>query len=197
MSMLEIFMGNRHIYLTDEYDEYYIKFKDRKQLKDLLDKFFEGFYTEIYIYHPDLNELFKNFKLFFTYIESAGGIIFNDKGEILFIRHTTVWDLPKGKIEKGETPEDAALREVKEECGLDDHLIIIQHLKDTYHIFIRNNKRFLKKIYWYKMLYRGNKEPQPLKSEGITEIKWVAPEDLDKIFDITYPNIISLVKEIF
>ncbi len=194
--MLEVFMGNKKIVLTDEPNEYYIKFKDRKQLKDLLDKFFEGFYTEIYIYHPDLNELFKNFKIFFTYVESAGGIIFNTKGQILFIRRTSIWDLPKGKLEKGETPEDAALREVKEECGLDDHLIILQHIKDTYHIFLRSNKKYLKKIYWFKMLYKGNKEPQPLKTEGITEIRWFDPGELDKILDFTYPNIIPLIKEV-
>ncbi len=194
--MLEIFMANKKIILTDEPNEYYIKFKDRKQLKDLLDKFFEGFYTEIYIYHPDLNELFKNLKVFFTYIESAGGIIFNTQGQILFIRRASIWDLPKGKLEKGETPQDAALREVKEECGLDDHLIILQHIKDTYHIFKRSDKKFLKKIYWFKMLYKGDKEPQPLKAEGITDIRWFDPGELDKILNYTYPNIIPLIKEV-
>ncbi len=191
--MLEIYMGTKRIFLSDEPNEYYIKYKDRKQLKELLDKFFDDFYTEIYIYHNDLNELFKNFKVFFTYIESAGGIVFNKYGQLLVIRKNSVWDLPKGKIEKGETPEDAAIREVKEECGLDS-LTIIQHIKDTYHIFSRGEKRFLKKTYWYKMLYKGYKEPQPLKAEGITEIRWIDPENVNQVFQYMHPNLIPLLK---
>ncbi len=193
--MIEIYMGTRKIFLTDEFDEYYIKYKDRKQLKDLLDKFFEGFYTEIYIYHNDLNELFKNFKVFFIYVESAGGLVFNREGKLLLIRKNSVWDLPKGKIEKGETPEDTAIREVKEECGL-DNLFILRHIRDTYHIFTRHNKRFLKKTYWYQMIYKGGKEPKPLKAEGITEIRWIDPAELDKIYNFMHPNLVPLIKEV-
>jgi 8-oxo-dGTP pyrophosphatase MutT (NUDIX family) len=188
-------MGTKRIFLTDEPNEYYVKYKDRQQLKDILDKFFDDFYTEVYIYHPDLNELFKNFKVFFTYLESAGGIVFNKYGQVLLIRKNSVWDLHKGKIEKGETPEDAAIREVHEECGL-DNLFIVQHIKDTYHIFKRSGKKFLKKTYWYKMIYKGYKEPKPLKSEGITKIQWFDTDKLDQVFQFMHPNLVPLLKQV-
>ncbi len=192
---IDIYSRNKIFHLTDEPNEYHIQYKDRKQLKDLLDKFAEGFYTEVYVYHSDLTELFKNFRLFFNYIESAGGVVFNKYGQILFLKKNQIWDLPKGKIEKGETPEEAAVREVSEETGL-DNLVIVNSLPSTYHIFKRKDKKYLKKIYWYKMLYKGYKNPRPLKEEGITDIQWVNPEQLPYIIDHIHPNLTEMVKKL-
>ncbi len=191
--MIDIFLGTRVLHLTDKPSDYNIEYKDRQQLKDLIGKFTEGYYTEIYIYHHDLDELFKNFKIFFNYIEAAGGLVFNKYGQILFIRRNSLWDLPKGKIEKGETPQEAALREVSEECGIDD-MAIIKRLPDTYHIFNRGGKENLKKTYWFKILYHGSKEPTPLREEGITETRWVNPEDISYIMEHTHPNLLPIIK---
>ena len=70
------------------------------------------------MYNENFNELLSLFKSNFRYIEAAGGFIKNEEGENLFIFRREKWDLPKGKLELGETPEVAALREVSEETGL-------------------------------------------------------------------------------
>ena len=59
----------------------------------------------------------EDFQGLYKIIEAAGGVVFNEKNEILMIYRLKTWDLPKGKIEKGETPADAAFREVCEETN--------------------------------------------------------------------------------
>ena len=54
-------------------------------------------------------------------VRSAGGVIFNPRGQVLLLRRAGEgsWCFPKGHIEPGESPQAAAAREVREECGLD------------------------------------------------------------------------------
>ena len=51
-------------------------------------------------------------------IIAAGGLVLNEKNELLMIFRRNKWDLPKGKLDEGESIEACALREVKEETGL-------------------------------------------------------------------------------
>ncbi len=192
---IDIYAGTKIFHLTDEPSEYHIHYTDRKHLKDIVDKFLEGFYTEVYVYHENINDLFKNFKIFFKFIESAGGIVFNKYGQILFLRKNQIWDLPKGKIEIGETPEEAALREVREETGLDS-LTIVNSLPSSFHIFRRNTQNYLKKIYWYKMIYNGMAKPRPLRSEGIVEARWFDRDQIPFLLDRLHPNLVKLVKNV-
>jgi hypothetical protein len=53
----------------------------------------------------------------FKLIQASGGIVFNQKNEILLIKRLGKWDLPKGKIKKSETLEECAIREIEEETG--------------------------------------------------------------------------------
>ncbi|MBK9671561.1 MAG: NUDIX domain-containing protein [Bacteroidetes bacterium] len=71
----------------------------------------------------------------YTKIEAAGGIVKNKQGQLLFIFRHGKWDLPKGKIEKGENEQDAALREVEEECGIAE-LTLQKKLTTTFHTTI-------------------------------------------------------------
>ena len=116
----------------------------------------------------------------------------NNKGKILFIYRNRRWDLPKGKAETGELIEDTALREVKEECGL-ENLVVLGHIIDTYHTYDMKGSRKLKKTSWYKM-YSNEKEPVPQLDEGITKIKWVKEEKLYKIYENTYPSIMDVLE---
>lgn len=104
-------------------------------------------------------------------IEASGGIVFNSKNEILLIKRIGKWDLPKGKIDAGETPEIAAIREVEEECGFKG-LTIKYFLTTTYHTYKMHNYRFLKITKWYVMHtnFSGNFKPQA--EEQITEVGW-------------------------
>ena len=103
---------------------------------------------DLFLSSGNPEELLKWIKEEFVYREAAGGIVQNEDDELLFIYRLETWDLPKGGIEKGESPEIAAYREIKEECGISSH-VLTQHLKDTYHIYKMNGKMHLKKTFWY------------------------------------------------
>lgn len=189
--MIEIYFGKRIVYLTDEDKPYYAKFKDRKQLKELIYKFDEGNYDSLFITSNDLNDLFQNFKSILIFETAAGGLVINSLKKILVIKNNNVWQLPKGHIEEGETISEAAIREVSEEASIDNP-IIIKHLPSTFHAFKKNGKLHLKQTYWFKMLYKGNKKPKPQISEGITEATWIDKSEIIEIKNNTYENLMKI-----
>jgi 8-oxo-dGTP pyrophosphatase MutT (NUDIX family) len=142
------------------------------------------------IYHHDIDQLWGDFKDFFRNIEAAGGIVLNSENKILFIHRLGKWDLPKGKIEKGESRELAAVREVEEECGIFD-LELKDFINSTYHIYTeRDGKKVLKTTYWFEMLYTGNETPKPQIEEGINEVGWKNEEEIAReILPSTFNNI--------
>ncbi|NNF01421.1 MAG: NUDIX domain-containing protein [Bacteroidia bacterium] len=144
------------------------------------------------IYSQDLDLLWKKFKAKFKYIEAAGGIVSNKKGQILLIYRNNKWDLPKGKLDKGETPEDAAIREVIEECGI-EKLEIESFAECSYHIFTTTKNTVLKKTWWYNMNYYGNKKGTPQEEENIQKVKWFKGSELKKPLKKTYPIIKDLI----
>lgn len=142
------------------------------------------------IYHNDIDQLWAEFKAFFRNIEAAGGIVLNLENKILFIHRLGKWDLPKGKIEKGESRELAAVREVEEECGIFD-LELKDFINSTYHIYTeRNGEKILKTTYWFEMFYKGNETPKPQIEEGISEVGWKTKEEVEsEILPSTFQNI--------
>lgn len=142
------------------------------------------------IYHDNIDRLWADFKAFFRNIEAAGGIVLNQENKILFIHRMGKWDLPKGKIEKGESRELAAVREVEEECGIFD-LELKDFINSTYHIYTeRNGERVLKTTYWFEMFYAGNETPKPQIEEGINEVGWKNEEEVEsEILPSTFQNI--------
>ncbi|MCG2792254.1 MAG: NUDIX domain-containing protein [Weeksellaceae bacterium] len=142
------------------------------------------------IYHHDLDQLWSDFKGFFRNIEAAGGVVLNLENKILFIHRLGKWDLPKGKIEKGESKELAAAREVQEECGISD-LDMKNFINSTYHIYTeRDGTKVLKTTYWFEMLYRGNETPKPQIEEGINAVDWKNEEEIkNEILPSTFENI--------
>lgn len=111
-------------------------------------------------------------------IEAAGGIVSSEQNKILMIFRRGFWDLPKGKIDKGETSEQAALREVSEETGIPLNHLIIRRLVDlTYHIYLQKNQFFIKTTYWYGMNCKGTPKLIPQTEEDILDIQWFYLED--------------------
>ena len=120
-------------------------------------------------------------------VPAAGGLVLNQKREILFIYRNDSWDLPKGKIEKGETIETAAIREVEEECAI-FNLSIQKELITTYHIYYQNGIK-LKQTYWFLMHsdYSGKLIPQ--LEEGITAVAFKNDSEIDLVLQNTFANI--------
>src|ERR1035437_7141982 len=125
----------------------------------------------VYFYSLDVELTFKELCKKFKYIEAAGGLVLNNKGKVLMIHRLGVWDLPKGKIDKGETSRKAAVREIEEESGI-GKLKIIKSLPPTYHIYTLKGKRILKKTFWFKMTSSDTKKPIPQTEENIDEVSW-------------------------
>ncbi|MCK9617410.1 MAG: NUDIX hydrolase [Lentimicrobiaceae bacterium] len=136
---------------------------------------------------------FGDFCTLFTIIEAAGGLVSNAKGQLLFIFRRGWWDLPKGKLEPGETPEEAALREVKEETGL-NRLSLLYPLPSTWHIYPHRGSQVLKKTYWFAMQHTGNEKPVPQTEEDIQEVKWISPAELPQLLRLTYPSLVEMLK---
>ena len=146
----------------------------------------------MFLIYKNLNAGWTKFQKVFKIIEAAGGVVSNKNDERLFIHRLGKWDLPKGKMEAGESPEEAAIREVEEECGLRD-LEIISNLPNTYHMYKLGSDTILKRTYWFKMRANGKIDIQPQTEEGITEVAWISENELDRVRENTYKSLIELV----
>ena len=120
-----------------------------------------------------VGENWKFFKSKYLLVKAAGGIVYNANNELLMIYRNNKWDLPKGKIEKGETPKQCALREVEEETGVEKLKILDNVCEKTYHTYKENGKDILKKTYWYTMYTDWNGHLTPQRNEGVNIACWV------------------------
>lgn len=158
------------------------------EFKKLIKDIKKGRLEYVNLYHPDQAMLDAILLEKLPVVTAAGGIVYNSKKQILFIKRNNRWDLPKGRVEKKESLEDAALREVEEETGVKD-LVLGDFVTKTYHVFKRNKKWKLKVTYWYKMHsdYQGKLKPQ--KEEGIKKAKWKNFEQSQRALKNTYENV--------
>jgi 8-oxo-dGTP pyrophosphatase MutT (NUDIX family) len=156
--------------------------------KKLIKQIIKGELFYINLYHKNEEKLEKFLKKKLPVTEAAGGLVYNNKREILFIYRNSKWDLPKGGLEKGETFEEAAIREVEEETGVQD-LEIRGFIAKTYHVFKRNDKFKLKITYWYEMYTEYKGELVPQANEDIKKAKWKNFEKSQKALQGCYENI--------
>ena len=158
------------------------------KFKKLIHQINEGSLLYVNLYHKNEEKLERFLLKKLPVVEAGGGMVFNAKEEILFIRRNGKWDLPKGKVEKGESYQDAAVRETQEETGVQD-LEVRKFIAKTYHVFKRNDKFKLKVTYWYEMYsnYKGDLVPQ--EEEDITKVRWKNFEKTQKALKESYENI--------
>ena len=152
--------------------------------------------SDVIVFCSDLEASFKYLSNNFLYIKAAGGIVKNDKEELLFIYKQKHWDLPKGKIDKGEKKRIAAMREVSEECGV-KKLEIIRKVAKTYHIAKLRGRYVLKKTVWYEMFCSDPKNLKPETAEGITDVKWIDPKKESNIKVDLYRSLSVLLKDYY
>lgn len=142
-----------------------------------------------------VEKVWLNFVKAFSVVEAAGGIVRNENDETLLIKRLGKWDLPKGKMEKGETKKESAVREVMEECSIPEPEII-QILPTTYHYYALRDKHILKPTYWYLMQVGGVPELAPQTEEGITEVLWANDAKVKQAMENTYASIAWLLANV-
>jgi len=195
----KIYFNHRQICITDQdagnvpqSEEGLIVCKNTKSFDNVYNEFMNNQEIEaIHVLFQEPKLLFKHLKKKYKVKKASGGAVINQKGELLVIKRNGIWDLPKGKIEKGESKKQAAIREVQEECGIEE-LQIVSKIAKTYHTYHFKNEDILKITYWYKMEYSGNEVPKPQTEEGITEIKWITKTEIDQLIENTYKNLINV-----
>lgn len=140
-------------------------------------------------------EVFDYLRHEMQWIEAAGGIVTNDKGQILCIKRLGKWDLPKGKMEQGESTSDSALREVSEETHISE-LTLGEPLPTTYHLYFHKDRWVIKPTYWYRMQTTQQKTI-PQTEEGITEVRWMSSDEIQTEFlPNTYLSLEWLLKQL-
>ena len=136
----------------------------------------------------DLKKLQKLFWHRFQIIRAAGGLVENEHGEILFMYRRGFWDLPKGKIDEGESVETCAIREIQEETGLQE-LQLINPLCTTYHTYEFRGDEILKESYWFLVRGHASEKLVPQTEEDIQEVKWADRQQVRELMKATYPSI--------
>jgi len=199
--MYKVFFNDRVVFLGTSFKksliqkELFFPVENKGDIKKVWDMFLnDPKNRNLFLVSENIEELKHNFFSHFKLVEAAGGIVLNNKSELLCIYRWGKWDLPKGKIEKGEAKEIAALREVEEECGI-RQLILVGEKTTTYHIYPspKNASIFiLKPTYWYSMKYEGDEKPSPQTAEDITNAQWLNGEQLLNAKGSTYASLKDL-----
>jgi 8-oxo-dGTP pyrophosphatase MutT (NUDIX family) len=196
--MYKVHFENRFILISSEPDRLqkyglFHKFYDTMELYKIIADFQEDTNKpSINIYGPDIKHIWKIFRIYFTEVGAAGGLVKHTSGRFLFIEKKGKLDLPKGHIEPGEEPEVCALREVSEECGIKGHEII-KPLEPSYHTYTWEGISYLKKTSWFLMEYKDKMVTEPQIKEGITGVEWLLPEEISKIKGTAWLSLMDLI----
>lgn len=144
------------------------------------------------IFHSDTDLVFSEVVKKFTQIQAGGGLVVNEKKQILFIFRNGKWDLPKGKVEANETSELGAIREVEEECGI--KISRLDQLLDiTYHTYMLDDKNILKSNYWYIMYADSSQNLVPQAEENIERVEWIDRDKVESLLAKSYESISDLI----
>ena len=196
--MYKVHFENRFIMISPEPDRLqkyglFHKFYDTKELYKIIADFQsdKSIYA-INIYCPDIKHLWKMFRIYFTEVGAAGGLVRHISGRYLFIEKKGKLDLPKGHIEPGEEPEACALREVCEECGIFGQTIV-KPICPSYHTYSWEGISYLKKTSWFLMDYDGKMVSEPQIDEGITKVEWLSPDELNKIKTSAWLSLMEVI----
>lgn len=201
---IKVYFGEKPVFLCDAIDpslnEYlhhpdtiFIDDVSGPAIKSLLHEIAKpDFHAGILLWLGDLPALKKAFWKHFTIVKAGGGRIENESGAFLLIFRRGKWDLPKGKLDPGETIEECAAREVREETGL--HAVLGEFLLTTYHHYNDYGHSVLKESYWYRMTAPVSAALIPQTTEDIVDIKWVAPKELAAYLPNAFPSVRDVLK---
>jgi ADP-ribose pyrophosphatase YjhB (NUDIX family) len=204
---IKVYFGDKPVYLCDEIDKelngilhhpetVFVDEITTPAIRSLLHEIRKPEIHTGVIWNKDLSRIKKALFKHFSVLEAAGGIVQNHDKEILFILRLGKWDLPKGKVEKGEKLSDCAKREVEEETGT-KHITVKRKIGETYHTYDEFGKHLLKISHWYYMTCPSMQNPSPQKEENITQVKWFKTKDIKEPMKNTYPSVKDILKVFF
>ncbi|MEL6536095.1 MAG: NUDIX domain-containing protein [Bacteroidota bacterium] len=130
----------------------------------------------------------------FTLVEAAGGVV-EKENKVLMIFRLGKWDLPKGKLEGKESPEEGSVREVEEECGIEAELV--SPIVATWHTYFRNEKWMLKKTYWFQMACVEDENMEPQYEEDIEQVVWLSRSETEEVLINSYNSIRYVMQEYY
>ena len=152
---------------------------------------YDGDPTDTFIHEVSENSVASALSETFRMAPAAGGVVVKDGTFVSIVRHG-IPDLPKGHIEKGESPEQAALREVEEETGI-GKLHIVKELPSSWHCYQFEEEWRLKRTYWYLMESEEPIQAKPQTEEGISEVKLIGAEEIDSFLKDTFRSISEIL----
>ncbi|MFN8712798.1 MAG: NUDIX domain-containing protein [Bacteroidota bacterium] len=199
--MYKVFINNRPLTLASEpfggdfeLGTLYLRYDSPPLLRELIIQAHTNgeAFPAVLLTHTDADKLLSDFEASCEMIEAAGGRVTNSKGKLLMIFRSGKWDLPKGKIDPGETPEIAAVREVEEECGISG-LKITKPLNITWHTYMYNGVPVIKKTYWFAMETADRRKLIPQTNEGITDAVWLDDVGVYKALKNTFRSVAEVI----
>lgn len=201
---IKIFFDDKPLFLCDAIDpqiEPYLHHDDAVMIDELNSHTVKSMIHEMQqekihagvFVHSDLGELKKTFLKKFTLIQAGGGLVRNPKDEYLLIHRRGKWDLPKGKLDEGETLEECAIREVEEETGI-MNIELGSPLLVTWHTYHQGTHHMLKESHWFHMSIKDQQELVPQTEEDITEAKWVSAARVGEYVPTAFPSVADVLK---
>ena len=204
--LLKIFVNEKPIYLTNNLSEEQVTLtkqtdvlffnNEKPTAENILTAIAKPTITAAIILGKNFTAIKTAFFALFENIAAAGGIVQNEHKEILFIHRRGKWDLPKGKLEKGETIETCAAREIEEETGV-SNLLLKRKVGETYHIYTENGAHILKTSHWFYFTTIANQQTIAQAEEDITEVKWIKTQAIKEPMANTYNSIKEIMSTFF
>ena len=201
MNNIKVFFNNNHLLITDslpaDFDSYPRRIEKEEDVftfrMEPVELFDENYHDNILIVTPLIEETLESIFDYSKGIVAAGGIVKNEEGKTLIIFRRGYWDLPKGKVEKGEKIINAARREVEEETGVQIESLSEEAIL-TYHCYRLKGKDCIKETHWYHMQARpGQGTLSPQTEEDIEQALWATDAEIKAIGDKFYPLIWGLL----
>jgi 8-oxo-dGTP pyrophosphatase MutT (NUDIX family) len=185
--------------ITDKFDSFEKKEQpfyisngnDEEKISEALNKIAD--HNEIVIIDDKPAKILEAFRKKFKFIQAAGGFV-HDKQQVLFIFRKGKWDLPKGKLDEGESLEVCAVREVEEETGL-QNINLEKPIMLTYHSYTEKQKTILKETHWFLMTADSALPLSPQAEEGIEKCIWTDVLDMNSYLVETYPLVKDVVRK--
>ncbi len=203
MNNIKVFFNEQHLLITSDAgidrtnyqrviadDESGFEF--RMEPKELFD---EKYNKNILLITPHVEEALESIFNYADGIVAAGGIVQNERSEVLIMFRRGYWDLPKGKVEKGEKIYNAARREVEEETGVQiatqaEPAIV------TYHCYFLKGKNCIKETHWYHMTAKESQDKLvPQTEEDIEQVLWADKAKMRSLEGKYYPLIWALLQQ--